>query len=158
MKKIFLLAIIATVCGLAASAMTFDELVEKYSKTEGVQIVEIDSTGMKVNGVSTPMGDAKQSITASHVAMMKAVSIEKPSKALSDNMVADMKTLRLEDEGYAPIVKNNEDGEHAYVYTKGTADRINSFVVVSVETDEIAIVKAVGDFTSEEMQNMVKVE
>ena len=157
MKKFFLLAMLICM-SMFVKAQTLDQFVERFSKVENAQVVnlnkEILSQMMAMNPeAQTEEASEKMEKAKEILSKLKLVDI----LSLVESPEADRKAFceaveQLTIEGLDLLVEANEDGAHVKIFANIVDDRCKELVVLSASQQEPAMVHVVGDFDLNEMK------
>ena len=156
MKKILLISLLMGM-SMALKAQTLDQFVERFSKVEKAEVVnlnkEILSQMMAMNPeAQTEEASEKMAKTKEILSKLKFVNI----LSLEGSPQPDRKAFceaaeTLNVEGLELLVDVNEDGEHVKIFANIEENRCKELVVLSASEKEPAMVHVVGDFDMEKM-------
>ena len=156
MKKILLISLLMGM-SMALKAQTLDQFVERFSKVEKAEVVNLDkstlSMMMSMNQdaqnaeVSEKMAKAKEIL--SKLKFVNILSLEECSEADRKAFCEAAETLNVE--GLELLVDANEDGEHVKIFANIDGKRCKELLVLSASEKEPAMVHVVGDFDMEKM-------
>ena len=154
MKRIYILAILATVFSLFAQAQ--QSFFDKYAEMEGVTSVYISKSMLSLlpNVDSTVNGIHIGNI-ASRLDNIQILSCEESDVA---NQLRKETSHINPKNGYEELMRVRENGEKTTIYFKDKKGQKKEFVLLVDEKDEFTIISIVGDLTLQEIQGMIQKE
>ena len=154
MKRIYILAILATVFSLFAQAQ--QSFFDKYAEMEGVTSVYITKSMLNLlPNMSGSINGVNIGKFASRLDNIQILSSDEPaiiSKLRKET--ADINTKN----GYEELMRVREDGEKTTIYFKDKKGKKKEFVLLVDEKDEFTIISIIGDITLQEIQGMIQNE
>jgi len=144
MKKIFLSIIVLTMCGFASQAQTVDRLFTKYAKEKGVAQVKIGKAGMFFAGL---FEDVKG------VTGIDVLSFERCEAELKDKLRRSVKAIN--DPDYETLMVARNDGDNVRILVKKLDDDISEFVVLAVNSKDVALIRLRGKFSQSDLQKLI---
>ena len=157
MKKIFLLAMLIGM-SLFAKAQTLDQFVERFSKVEKAEVVNLDkntlsmmmsmNSGTQDEETSKKMEKAKEII--SKLKFVNILSLEGSSEADRKAFCEAVESLTID--GLELLVEANEENEHVRIFANIEENRCKELVVLSASETEPAMVHIAGDFNLDELK------
>lgn len=154
MKRIYILAIFATVFSLFAQAQ--QSFFDKYAEMEGVTSVYISKSMLSllpdmngsINGVN--IGNL-----ANRLENIQILSCDEPE--IISKLRKETSYINTEN-GYEELMRVREDGDKTTIYFKDKKGKKKEFVLLVDEKDEFTIISIVGDLTLKEIQGMIQNE
>ena len=152
MKRIIILAALM-LSFITASAQSGKAVYQKYSDSEGVSAVYISSAmfrmignlpDLKVNSQDVNLGPVVQTLTGLYILNSRNDKTGTAIKADVERFVASGK--------YELLMEAKENGEVMKMYTAGTDDIVESFVMLAVEPGEIAFICLDGKMKREDLE------
>jgi hypothetical protein len=157
MKRIFLLAMLIGM-SLFAKAQTLDQFVERFSKVEKAEVVNLDkntlsmmlsmNSGTQDEETSKKMAKAKDML--SKLKFVNILSLEGSSEADRKAFCEAVETLTID--GLELLVEANEEGEHVKIFANIEENRCKELVVLSASEKDPAMVHVAGDFDLDELK------
>ena len=149
-KKILLIATLTMMCILSANAQIFDG----FSKNKNISSVYVSKTLLKLaGGMDMDMGGIEVKSLINKLDGVEIYTSENASGIKELNAAKD-KISSIKD--YELLMKVNEDGDDVTFFVKQTNDVITDFVMFALEPNESTVIRIVGAFTMEDIQNIVK--
>lgn len=157
MKKIFLLAMLIGM-SLFAKAQTLDQFVERFSKVEKAEVVNLDkntlsmmmsmNSGTQDEETSKKMAKAKDVL--SKLKFVNILSLEESSESDRKAFCEAVETLTID--GLELLVEANEEDGHVKIFANIEENRCKELVVLSASEKDPAMVHVAGDFDLNEMK------
>ncbi len=63
---------------------------------------------------------------------------------------------RLSDDGWAPVMLVNEDGEWARMFAKSSGNDVHGLIVISAEEDEVVVINVMGDIRPAQFRGVMR--
>lgn len=153
MKRIIIIAALL-LSFITASAQSGKAIYQKYSESEGVCAVYISSAMFRMIGSIPDLkvndrGDVNltpiiQTLTGLYILNSESESIRTALKTDVERFVASGK--------YELLMEVKENGEVMKMYTAGTDDIVDSFVMLAVEPGEVAFICLDGKMKREDLE------
>jgi len=152
MKRIIILAALL-LSFINASAQSGKAIYQKYSESEGVCAVYISSAmfrmigsipDLKVNKSDVNLNPIIQTLTGLYILNSESESIRTALKTDVERFVASGK--------YELLMEVKENKKIMRMYTAGTDDIVDSFVMLAVESGEIAFICLDGKMKREDLE------
>ena len=157
MKKIFLLAMLIGM-SMFAKAQTLDQFVERFSKVEKAEVVNLDkntlsmmmsmNSGTQDEETSKKMEKAKEII--SKLKFVNILSLEESSESDRKAFCEAVETLTID--GLELLVEANEEDGHVKIFANIEENRCKELVVLSASEKDPAMVHVAGDFDLDELK------
>lgn len=157
MKKQLLILVTVLLLGTIATANAQDSFLQKYSKMKGVEYVEIpfgmfaSISGMKIGVDSADAVD----LNAISKGMKGMVVLTVEDLAVRSKVERDIEN-ELKNPKYKTLMNVNSDGSYLQMYIMNS-DRADSsaFVMYVQDEDEIVFISISGDFSAEDISNLM---
>jgi len=150
MKRIFLLAAMALLCGTMSAQ---DAIIKKYKDVKNVEVVHVSKAMMKMGFAASQDDDAeKMSRAIEKLDHLDVLNSEK-SAALAQDIFDDVDDFITKQKGER-LVEQSGDGEStliAWVKENG----LNRMIVLTKYDSNLTLVVFVGTMTLEEAQEML---
>ena len=154
MKRIYILAILATVFSLFAQAQ--QSFFDKYAEMEGVTSVYISKSMLSLlPSVDSTVNGIHIGNIASRLDNIQILSCEESDAA---NQLRKETSHINPKNGYEELMRVRENGEKTTIYFKDKKGQKKEFVLLVDEKDEFTIISIVGDLTLQEIQGMIQKE
>jgi len=154
MKRIYILAILATVFSLFAQAQ--QSFFDKYAEMEGVTSVYISKSMLSLlPSVDSTVNGIHIGNIASRLDNIQILSCEESDVA---NQLRKETSHINPKNGYEELMRVRENGEKTTIYFKDKKGQKKEFVLLVDEKDEFTIISIVGDLTLQEIQGMIQKE
>ena len=154
MKRIYILAILATVFSLFAQAQ--QSFFDKYAEMEGVTSVYISKSMLSLlPSVDSTVNGIHIGNIASRLDNIQILSCEESDVA---NQLRKETSHINPKNGYEELMRVRENGEKTTIYFKDKMGQKKEFVLLVDEKDEFTIISIVGDLTLQEIQGMIQKE
>ena len=154
MKRIYILAILATVFSLFAQAQ--QSFFDKYAEMEGVTSVYISKSMLSLlPSVDSTVNGIHIGNIASRLDNIQILSCEESDVA---NQLRKETSHINPKNGYEELMRVRENGEKTTIYFKDKKGQKKDFVLLVDEKDEFTIISIVGDLTLQEIQGMIQKE
>ena len=154
MKRIYILAILATVFSLFAQAQ--QSFFDKYAEMEGVTSVYISKSMLSLlPSVDSTVNGIHIGNIASRLDNIQILSCEESDVA---NQLRKETSHINPKNGYEELMRVRENGEKTTIYFKDKKGQKKEFVLLVDEKYEFTIISIVGDLTLQEIQGMIQKE
>ena len=154
MKRIYILAILATVFSLFAQAQ--QSFFDKYAEMEGVTSVYISKSMLSL------LPNVDSTINGMHIGnianRLDNIQILSCEEADVTNQLRKETSHINPKNGYEELMRVRENGEKTTIYFKDKKGQKKEFVLLVDEKDEFTIISIVGDLTLQEIQGMIQKE
>lgn len=154
MKRIYILAIFATVFSLFAQAQ--QSFFDKYAEMEGVTSVYISKSMLSLlPDMSGSINGVNIGNLANRLENIQILSCDEPE--IISKLRKETSHINTEN-GYEELMRVREDGDKTTIYFKDKKGKKKEFVLLVDEKDEFTIISIVGDLTLKEIQGMIQNE
>ena len=152
MKKILLVLALAFTC-CWASATNADDLFNKFKVLENATFMNLPQEMLQMAMAQASNENADKNETMKKITSIDLLQIEKADEA-TIKQVTDM--VNDFDESYEELVRANENGEQAIIKMKRDGDKFTEMIIVAIEAGECAVVRMNGNFSSEDLDELSK--
>ena len=156
--KHFLLITMLACMSLSLNAQTFDQFVERFSKVEKAEVVNLDkntlsmmmsmNSGTQDSETSKKMEKAKDML--SKLKFVNILSLEGSSETDRKAFCEAVDSLTID--GLELLVEANEEDEHVKIFANIEENRCKELVVLSASEKEPALIHVAGDFDLDELK------
>lgn len=161
MKRLLfsLMIIVATVC--SASAQDIDQFISDLSKVDGVEHQRIDrdmlGDQLKQAIEADPSGQLEFQLPSflKKIDLIEVIVSEDSPVDIKDKFVSKLSNLTVGAD-YETLLKVKEENTIVHIAMKKEKENGSSSVYVLVVDDEIVAVRFSGDFTEEDITNIVE--
>lgn len=126
-----------------------DNLFEKYSNMDNVTSVYISKSMFQLMPDGVQAGGVNFSDLKGKIDHLQILTSE--NRAVSKQMQADFEGMV---KGYELLMKVKSDDTRASFFVKQKGERINDMVMLTDEEDEFVVIRLVGDFTVQDIQQI----
>ena len=126
-----------------------DNLFEKYSNMDNVTSVYISKSMFQLMPDGVQAGGVDFSDLKGKIDHLQILTSE--NRAVSKQMQADFEGMV---KGYELLMKVKSDDTRASFFVKQKGERINDMVMLTDEEDEFVVIRLVGDFTVQDIQQI----
>lgn len=152
MKKILLTLALALTC-CWASATTADDLFNKFKGLDNAKFMNLPQEMLQMAMAQASNSNDAKAQVAKKITSLDILQIEKADDA-TIKQVTDM--VNDFDETYEELVRANENGEQAIIKMKRDGDKFTEMIIVAIEAGECAVVRMNGNFSSEDLDELSK--
>lgn len=149
MKKTMII-IMLSVITLTASAQ--ESLFKKYEDAKGVETVYVSKALLALASGYMNVGDMNIKSIAEKIESIRVLNCEDRTIAqkLKADAIAEFKKGKYEE-----MLRHKDNSEQTYIYMK-KAGRLNEFVLLNIETDEVQVINITGTMTMEDIQRITR--
>ncbi len=152
MKKILLTLAFALAC-CWASAVTADDIFNKFKDLDNAKFMNLPQELLQMAAAQGSSENAEKNEVMKKITSLDLLQIEKADEA-TIKQVTDM--VNDFDETYEELVRANENGEQAIIKMKRDGDKFTEMIIVAIEAGECAVVRMSGNFSSEDLEQLSK--
>ena len=155
MKRITLLlaALLLTVSALAQNGKS---IYQKYSDAEGVSAVYISPAMFRMIGRIPDLetGDGKVNLSPVIQALSGMYILSSENQDLNARLRADAERF-ISSGKYELLMEAKDSGEAVRMYTVGTEQVVNGFVMLAAEAEEVSFICLDGEMPREQFETLV---
>lgn len=154
MKKIIIIAALLLTC-LCTFAQNGKAFYRKYSNEPGVSAVYISPFMFKMMG-ALPMVSSRGEVDLAPIIrnLSGLYIIDSENPEVMNRLYQEVDRL-LSGGNYEMLMEAKEDGETVQIYTDGDLNTVTSFIVVSLEPDEVNVIWIDGKMNRDELENLL---
>ena len=149
MRKIIFTAVVMLLSATSIVAQTVNDIFNEFKEKPQVQYINIPKSmmGMAVGS----MNDNEEKDILKKLDSISILTIENNTEM---QQKFEKKVQTLSKKGYEQMVNSNEDGEKAQILVKTKGDNISEMLIISIESDECALVQICGDISPEDVKKL----
>lgn len=145
-KNMILMLVLLVTTTISAMAQSVDDLFNEFKDKPNVEFVDIPKTMMGLAAGAAKEG--KGGDLMKKIDSIRILSIENNSQMKTQ---FEKKVKNLSKKGYEQMVNSNDDGEKAQILVKTKGKKVTEMLIISIETDECALVQIKGEISPEDV-------